>query len=236
MPKPKNLQQNLWDIQQRFGANALNTLRALSPDRETISTGFPALDALLGESGIVHGQITEIAGTPTSGVTTIAHKALAGAQGRDKTAAYLDLSGTFDPDYAAHYSVDLARLLIIRPPDFASAIEIARDLIRVESTGMVVIDAIGQPTGKGGALKPLHDAILRSRCAALLLVPMPLTGDADRFFHTRLQVERCAWLYEGDDICGYETRVTVVKDKRQPGERQTTILISVDREIDGGAL
>ena len=236
MPKRDNLQQTLWDIQQRFGASALNTLRALSPDRESTSTGYPAIDVLLSAGGIVRGQITELTGTPTSGVTTIAHKALAGAQGRDKTAAYLDLSGTFDPDYAAHCSVDLARLLIIRPPDFASALEIARDLIRVESTGMVVIDAISQPAGKSGALKPLHDSIMRSRCAALLLVPSSLAGDADRFFHTRLQVARHAWLYEGDDICGYETRVTIVKDKRQPGERQTTILIPVDREIDGGAL
>ena len=202
MPKRDNLQQTLWDIQQRFGSNALNTLRALSPDRETISTGFPTLDALLDEGGIVRGGITELAGTPTSGVTTIAQKTLAQAQGRDKTAVYLDVSGTFDPDYAVHCGIDLARLLIVRPPALASAIEIARDLIRVESTGMVVVDAISQPTGKTGALKPLHDAIIRSRCAVLLLVPMSLTGDADRFFHTRLHVGRRAWLYEGDDICG----------------------------------
>ena len=35
------------------------------------------------------------------------------------------------------------------------------------------------------------------------------SGDADRFFHTRLHVERRAWLYEGDDICGYEALVFV---------------------------
>jgi recombination protein RecA len=236
MPKSNNLQQTLWDIQKRFGDAVINPLSSLRSEREAIPTGFPAVDALLSGHGLPCAAVTELVGQPTSGVTTLTQRALASAQGSSKSAVYLDLAGTFDPDYAALCGVDLTRLLIVAPASLGKALEIARDFVRLPSTGIIVIDALATPTaGVTSSLKRLHEAVLRSRCAVLLLIRSPLAVDADTFIHTRLHLQRTAWLYEGDDINGYSSSVRVTKDKRSPGARAADIDLRVDRQVEGGA-
>lgn len=236
MPKPNNLQQTLWDIQKRFGDAVINPLSSLRSQREAIPTGFPSVDALLSGHGLPYAAITELVGQPTSGVTTLTQQTVANAQGSSQSAVYLDLNNTFDPDYAALWGVDLTRLMIVDPCSLGKALEIARDLVRLQSTGIIVIDALATPTaGVTSSLKRLHEAAMRSRCAVLLLTRAPLTLEAETFIHTRLHLRRTAWLHEGDDINGYSSSVRVTKDKRSPGEREAQIDICVDRQVEGGA-
>ncbi len=236
MPKSSNLQQTLWDIQKRFGEHIINPLSRLRSEREAIATGFEAVDNLLSGHGLPCAAVTEVMGAPTSGVTTLAHTTLAHAQANSHSAVYLDLSGTFDPDYAALQAVDLGRLLIVTPSNFIKALEIARDFVRLPSTGLIVIDALSVPTAGGTtSLKRLHEATMRSRCAVLLLTRMPLATEADPFIHTRLHLQRADWLYDGQDINGYAGQVRLLKDKRSPGERVARIELRVDRQVEGGA-
>jgi RecA/RadA recombinase len=54
-------------------------------------------------------------------MTTLAHRIVANAPGWRGVAAYIDLTGTLDPDYAARCGVTLERLLIVRPRDAGHA-------------------------------------------------------------------------------------------------------------------
>jgi hypothetical protein len=77
------------------------------------STGFPALNALLG-GGIPRGQITELVGPASSGRTSIAFALLAEATARGEVAAYIDASDSLDPRSAQKAGIALERLLWVR--------------------------------------------------------------------------------------------------------------------------
>jgi len=107
-----------------------------------IPTGFPALDQAPGIGGIPRGRVTEILGAPTSGMATRALKLMAKAQGDRDTAAYLDLSYTFDPDYAVRCAVSLERLHLIRPHSGREALEIAASPIAGRGIWVLVFDSV----------------------------------------------------------------------------------------------
>ena len=75
----KLIQQTPFDLQQRFGVNAVGVLGDRVREVDPIPTGFAALDAALGQGGIRRGQLSALVGTPTSGATTLALKLLATA-------------------------------------------------------------------------------------------------------------------------------------------------------------
>src|SRR5215469_536334 len=75
-----------------------------------LASGLKPLDTLL-EGGIPRGRISEIAGAPGSGKTSLAAAFVAAATHHGETAAWLDASSAFDPDSMAAAGVDLKRLL-----------------------------------------------------------------------------------------------------------------------------
>ncbi|WP_242345586.1 DNA recombination/repair protein RecA [Anaeromyxobacter terrae] len=91
-----------------------------------LACGRPEIDALLPEGGFRRGALTELAGGPASGKTAIA-LALFAALGPGDLAAYVDGRGELYPPAAAVLGVDLARLLVVRPPPRTSAEGPARD-------------------------------------------------------------------------------------------------------------
>ena len=67
------LQQLIAAVQRRWGTPALRIFS--QPDTDVIpviSTGFADLDVALHIGGVPRGRLTELLGTPTSGMTTIA--------------------------------------------------------------------------------------------------------------------------------------------------------------------
>ena len=234
MPKPNNLQQTLWDIQKRFGDQAVGTLGAREAQTPVIQTGFPALDQALGVGGIPYSALTELVGVPTSGMTTLAHHLSASVQRSGSAVVYLDPNGTFDPDYAARCGVDPERLLVVRPTDAAQAVLIARDCVRTGSVALVVLDLVGLSVSGSKPLEHLRDALIRSRCVALILHRKPFPAPLDVLFQMRLRVERVGWLVQGRDVSGYQVQITVVKDKAREGERRVVLDLWTDRAVDGG--
>ncbi len=81
-----------------------------------LSSGLAPLDALIG-GGIPRGRISEITGRPGSGKTSIAASFASFATRRGEVAAWLDASGTFDPESMCEAGVELRRMLWAAIPD-----------------------------------------------------------------------------------------------------------------------
>src|ERR1700723_88241 len=75
-----------------------------------LSSGLAPLDALI-DGGIPRGRISEITGLAGSGKTSIAASFAAFATHRGEVAAWLDASGSFDPESMAAAGVELRRML-----------------------------------------------------------------------------------------------------------------------------
>lgn len=113
---------------------------ALLPSDRVLSFGWPELDRLLPDRGLPRG-VTELSGR---GATTVALRAVAAAHARDARsyAAWVtpeEEGGLYAPG-AAQAGIDLARLLVVRPPRAA----LSRTAVRVAASGafdVVMIDA-----------------------------------------------------------------------------------------------
>jgi recombination protein RecA len=242
-------------IQKRWGPKAIRKLEASSTTVEIphIATGFPALDRALGIGGIPRGRITEILGAPTSGMATLALKLIARAQEDRDTAAYLDLSYTFDPDYAARCNVSLERLLLIRPHSGREALEITTSLIAGGGIGVLVFDSMSQLLGEthgpqlmSAALRQLVGVLAESPCALIFLTPLYF-GDATsqdnypsgfalpHYATVRLLIEKERWLKRRGDVRGYRARVTVIKNKLAPSGKSATIEITFNGIVNGNS-
>ena len=222
MPDTRRLQQTLFDLQRRFGEQAVTTLAAHDPARDRLAFGYPALDALL-DSGLARGTSSALMGRPSCGATTLALHLLAAAQGRAEAGVYLDLTGTFDPDYAAWCGVALDRLLLAQPQDVLQMLDIGRDLVRTGVPTLVVFDLLAAPLSLARSALPiplrrLHDALTGSRTTLLFLLRQPLDA-LDSYTHTCLLLQRLDWLYPEGEVVGYQVRATVLKDKpHAPGQ------------------
>jgi recA bacterial DNA recombination protein len=75
-----------------------------------LSSGLAPLDTLI-DGGIPRGRISEITGRAGSGKTSIAASFAAFATRRGEVAAWLDASGTFDPESMVAAGVELRRML-----------------------------------------------------------------------------------------------------------------------------
>ena len=75
-----------------------------------LSSGLAPLDALI-DGGIPRGRISEITGRAGSGKTSIAASFASFATHRGEVAAWLDASGSFDPESMAAAGVELRRML-----------------------------------------------------------------------------------------------------------------------------
>lgn len=225
--RPPPPQPKLWTLASEFFADTA----------QGISTGFPALDALLPNGGIPVSRLTELIGVPTSGMTTLAYKWVASAQGEADLAAYLDLSATLDPDYARRCGVRLERLVIVRPADMAQALEIARDLFKLNTFRLVVLDCAWLADRDRQdialtetALRRWNESLIKSKSAALLL-RSPAWGSSwerwEAYIEVRLAIQWAGWLYSGEDVSGYQARVELLKDKRRPSQAITQTLIDI---------
>lgn len=80
-----------------------------------VPCGLAGVDAVLPGGGFPRGALAELAGGPASGKTAVALAVFA-ALGPADLAAYVDGRGELYPPAAAARGVDLARLLVVRPP------------------------------------------------------------------------------------------------------------------------
>lgn len=103
--------------------NTLSHLRLPAASRPTLPTGWPEIDAQLG-GGLPRGELSEIAGSRSSGRTTLMCGALVAATRRGELAALVDALDRFDVESAAGAGVALANLLWVR--GIAASVEAVR--------------------------------------------------------------------------------------------------------------
>ena len=208
------LKKALAEIHQRWGNEALRPASSLKPQTTYIPTGYPTLDSLI-NGGIPCGRITEINGSPTSGMTTLTMNIIAQAQGLGRIGIYVDFAGVFDADYAVHCGLQLEGLLIARPLDTASAMDVLQIVADTGGAGISVLDHIMViPHSErilGGGLRRLSPALRQSGFTALLLNPGQASPALVQHAALRLTCENQGWIEQGRDIVGYHVRVSVLK-------------------------
>jgi hypothetical protein len=195
-----------------------------------ISTGFPALDAILGPSGLPREASVVLRGGPSSGKTTLALRTCAEAQGSGDIVAWLDLGRSFDPGEAVCRGVDLRWLLVIRPVDVAEGLALAGSLLAGRCVSLLVVDLPSRLRARTD--EPLRRIVAQARrvgARLIVLEPASLGGSPQAVLAgdsgVRLDLERRAWLRLGRDVVGQRTRVAVVKNRYGPPGR------SVDLDI-----
>jgi recombination protein RecA len=241
------LQQLIAAVQRRWGVRALRRFGQSSNDAiPVIATGFADLDAALNIGGIPRGRITEFLGTPTSGMSTIVLTLMARAQAQGDLVAYLDLSRSFDPEYAASIGIDLAALLLVRPPTAADALELLHALATSGGVGVLVVDSLAllqsEPRDApllAQALRLLPGPLAASPCALIALTLLPYSSAMTRSFgfsgsllgHAaaiRLHVAREDWLPTGQGLPGATACITVLKHRLAAPDGQARVAIHFD--------
>jgi recombination protein RecA len=225
------LQQIVATIQRRWGARALRILGASATEQTipVVTTGFAAINRALGIGGLPRGRLTELLGTPTSGMTTLALTVLACAQANGDLTGYVDLSRTFDAEYAALLGVDLAALLLVRPPSAADALEIIHALVASGGVGVLLVDSlvVFQSHSRDApllaqALRVLPSALASSPCALIALTPLPYSPSMTRALgfqgsllaHAaaiRMHIARESWLPTAQELPGCNARISILK-------------------------
>jgi recombination protein RecA len=143
MDKNKALDAALVQIERAFGKGSVMRMgQRASEEIEVIPSGSLSLDLALGIGGFPRGRIIEIYGPESSGKTTLALHAIAEAQKRGGTCAFIDAEHALDPTYARKLGVDVDNLLISQPDAGEQALEICDTLVRSGAIDVLVIDSV----------------------------------------------------------------------------------------------
>ncbi len=141
--KDKALQAALAQIEKSYGKGSVMKLgQRKAVDVESLSTGSLGLDIALGIGGLPKGRIIEIFGPESSGKTTLTLHAIAEAQKKGGTCAFIDAEHALDPAYAKKLGVNIDELIISQPDTGEQALEIADTLVRSGAIDLVVVDSV----------------------------------------------------------------------------------------------
>lgn len=190
MEKNKALDAAMAQIERAFGKGSIMRMGARPGDEqiEVIPSGSLGLDIALGIGGMPRGRIIEIYGPESSGKTTLALHAIAEAQRRGGTCAFVDAEHALDPTYARKLGVDVDNLLISQPDAGEQALEIADTLVRSGAVDVLVVDSVAalvpraELEGEMGdshmglharlmsqALRKITGSVSRSKCMLIFL-------------------------------------------------------------------
>lgn len=111
---------------------------------DRIPTGVFPLDLALG-GGIPRRRLTMIAGPNGSNKTNITFKLIVQHQRMwpDKMCIFVDIEGTYDPEWAVQFGVDVDKLHVVRPDFAEQAVDIVTELLKADDVGLIVIDSLG---------------------------------------------------------------------------------------------
>lgn len=199
-----------------------------APPEGVISTGFPALDAILGPRGLPSEASVAVRGGPSSGKTTLALRCAAAAQASGDIVAWLDLPHAFDPVEARGRGVDLRWLLVVRPAGAEEGLALAGALLAGRCVGLLVVDLPARLSARlGDQLRRLAAHARRVGARLIVLEPGSLAGSwGDVLAQStglRLELQRQAWLRLGRDVVGQRTAVAVARNRYGPPGRSVAL-------------
>lgn len=249
--RQRRLQSTLAAIQKQHGVGAVRKgselTRGVIPP--SISTGFQALDAITGCTGLPIGAVTLLSGLITSGKLTLGYKTLVSAQQRKHDyVAIIDLYHHSDPDYLSRCGLDLERLLLIKPYAESRVVDLLIDLVQTQKARAVLIDGFLADRGIASYLNRklslLNQAVRKANCALIIISePAPPwkrwlgldTGGALRQ-QTALSIEmqREQWLSENGEIVGYQANACVLKSRWAYGKPTAKVRITFNGAVKAG--
>jgi recombination protein RecA len=182
MEKGKALDAALSQIERAFGKGSIMRMGSKSAMEgiEVISTGSLGLDLALGIGGLPKGRIVEIYGPESSGKTTLALHAIAEAQKKGGTCAFIDAEHALDPGYARKLGVDVENLLISQPDGGEQALEIADTLVRSGAIDVLVVDSVAALVPKAELEGEMGDSHVGLHARLMSQALRKLTGTVSR--------------------------------------------------------
>ncbi|MCQ4160222.1 recombinase RecA [Roseomonas sp. GC11] len=182
MDKNKALDAALSQIERAFGKGSIMRMGAKqqSDEVDVIPTGSLGLDLALGIGGLPRGRIIEIYGPESSGKTTLALHAIAEAQKRGGTCAFIDAEHALDPGYARKLGVDVDNLLISQPDAGEQALEIADTLVRSGAVDVLVVDSVAALVPRAELEGEMGDSHVGLHARLMSQALRKLTGSVSR--------------------------------------------------------
>jgi recombination protein RecA len=182
MDKTKALDAALSQIERAFGKGSIMKLgtQKVHPEIEVVSTGSLGLDIALGIGGLPKGRIVEIYGPESSGKTTLALHAIAEAQKKGGTCAFIDAEHALDPGYAKKLGVDVDNLLISQPDAGEQALEIADTLVRSGAVDVLVVDSVAALVPKAELEGEMGDSHVGLHARLMSQALRKLTGSVSK--------------------------------------------------------
>jgi len=182
MEKNKALEAALGQIERAFGKGSIMRMgqRAGDEQIEVIPSGSLGLDLALGIGGLPRGRILEIYGPESSGKTTLALHAIAEAQKRGGTCAFIDAEHALDPIYARKLGVDVDNLLISQPDAGEQALEIADTLVRSGAIDVLVVDSVAALVPRAELEGEMGDSHVGLHARLMSQALRKLTGSVSR--------------------------------------------------------
>ncbi|MFI5227411.1 MAG: hypothetical protein ACHQ3P_12135, partial [Candidatus Limnocylindrales bacterium] len=212
-----------------------------APERDSariFSTGFAALDAILGPGGLPRGMGLSLRGDLSSGRTTLALRLVAEAQAAGSIVAWLDLAAALDPVEAVARGVRPEWLVVLTPKDADEGLAIAGSLLTGRTVDLLVIDLPPRIAGAARVADRLGRLSALARRAGITLVvlepPGLVAGVAAAVGEAtgiRLELARRSWVRLGRDVVGQRTEVLVTRNRAGPPGRRATLRILY---ADGG--
>ena len=190
-------------------------------------TGATALDAVL-HGGLPRGALSEVAGAPSSGRTTLLLQVMAAATHRSEIAALVDTFDRLDLGSIVAAGIDLDRLLWIRgeassPPDRAMerALKALNLVLQSGGFGVAAIDLAGAPSSALSRLPfttwmRVQRTIEGSETACLIVGPHPIARSAGGVTLSLGGASR--WAGDADRsrrLAGLDVTVRVVSPRRR---------------------
>jgi RecA/RadA recombinase len=207
-----------------------------------VSTGFAALDAILGTGGLPRSATVALRGDASSGKTTAALRTVAEAQAGGAIAAWLDLARAFDPVEAVARGIRPEWLVVLTPADLEEALALAAALLSGRTVDVLVLDL---PDGRDPAVAGTRVgdrlgrlAALARRAGTLLVVLEPvalgrgLAAAVEEASGLRLELRRSGWIRLGRDVVGQRSTVEVARNRFGPPGRRADVEILY---AEGGA-
>ncbi len=182
MEKNKALDAAVAQIERAFGKGSIMRMGARGGDEqiEVIPSGSLGLDLALGIGGLPRGRIVEIYGPESSGKTTLALHAIAEAQKRGGTCAFIDAEHALDPGYSRKLGVDVDNLLISQPDAGEQALEIADTLVRSGAIDVLVVDSVAALVPRAELEGEMGDSHMGLHARLMSQALRKLTGSVSR--------------------------------------------------------
>jgi len=141
--KRGTIDETIAKINKKYGEASVSIGELEIKDVDVISTGALPLDICLGVGGIPRGRITEIYGPEGCGKTTLALHIIKQAQELGEVAAFIDAEHALDPVYASDgIGINWEDLIFSQPDSGEEALEIAHELAKTNSVGVIVVDSV----------------------------------------------------------------------------------------------